>query len=265
MKKQYTKEQIVEAISYWTRQLKLMDESCSKCVDALINEFGHDRVVSREYSYNLTKEDLKRIYDVLNFTLFRNDLGPIRLEYWPEGFVVDKLNENALKSGDLDTRFDSAVCYGTFSAVCKDVLDKDGNIVDIKISDEIIMLNKTYLKDCIFIFAVASICHEMIHYCDRFTKEFHDKQLKASQTGEDFNSHQDELFQQMMEEANAQGVNVVETLKGVPFAKANENARYTLKSVIGEDEDRQAFVNANEYRCTIRAKGSHMFMFAEFD
>lgn len=79
------------------------------------------------------------------------------------------------------------------------------------------------------------------------------------------NSYIMNTAEQMMKDANAQGVNVVETLKGVPFAKANENARYTLKSVIGEDEDRQAFVNANEYRCTIRAKGSHMFMFAEFD
>lgn len=242
-----------------------MDESCSKCVDALINEFGHDCVVSREYSYNLTKEDLKRIYDVLNFTLFKNDLGLIRLEYWPEGFVVDKLNENALKSGVFGKKISAAPCYGVFSAVCKDVLDKDGNIVDIKINDEIIMLNKTYLKDCIFIFAVASICHEMIHYCDRFTKEFHDKQLKASQTDEDFDSHQDELFQQMMKEANAQGINVVETLKGVPFKTANGNARYVLENVIGEDEDSGTFVNANEHRYTIRAKGSHMFMFAEFD
>lgn len=265
MKKQYTREQITEAISYWTRQLKLMDESCSKCVDALINEFGHDRVVSREYDYNLTKEDLKRIYDVLNFTLFRNDLGPVRLEYWPEGFVVDKLNENSVKSGDLETKFDSAPCYGAFSAVCKDVLDKDGNIVDIVISDDIIMLNKTYLKDCIFIFAVASICHEMIHYCDRFTTEFHDKQLAASQTKGDFDSHKDELFQQMMKEANAQGINVTETLNDVPFKTANGNARYTLKSVIGEDEDTQTFINANEHRCTLRAKGSHKFMFVEFD
>ena len=46
--KQYTKEQIFEAISYWTRQLKLMTESYNNCVDALINEFGHDLVVSNE-------------------------------------------------------------------------------------------------------------------------------------------------------------------------------------------------------------------------
>ena len=69
----------------------------------------------------------------------------------------------------------------------------------------------------------------------------------------------------MMKEANEHGINVTDTLANVPFNKANENARYVLKSVIGEDEDRQTFVNGNKYRCTLRAKGSHKFMFAEFD
>lgn len=69
----------------------------------------------------------------------------------------------------------------------------------------------------------------------------------------------------MMKDANAQGVNVVETLNGVQFKTANGNVRYTLKSVIGEDEDMQTFINANEYRCTLRAKGSHKFMLVEFD
>ena len=47
--------------------------------------------------------------------------------------------------------------------------------------------------------------------------------------------------------------------------KSNENARYVLKNVIGEKEDCQTFVNANEHRYTMRAKGSHTFVFAEFD
>ena len=49
------------------------------------------------------------------------------------------------------------------------------------------------------------------------------------------------------------------------FKTANGNARYVLENVICEDEDSGTFVNANEHRYTIRAKGSHMFMFAEFD
>lgn len=265
MQKQYTKQQIVEAIEYWSQQLKLVTERCEACVDALENEFGHDLVASKEYTYNLTKEDLKKIYNILNFTLFGNDLGNIRLEYWPKGFIIDKLNDNAVKSGVLDKKHNDIICCGAFSAVCEDVLDNHGNIVDIDIHDEIIMMNKTYMSDCIFIFAVASICHEMIHYYDRFTKEFHDKQLKASQTDEDFDSHKDEMFQHMMMEANSSGINVVESLRDTPFKLANHNARYVLKSVIGEDEGCTTHINGNGSRVTMRAKGSHSFVFTEFD
>ena len=243
----------------------MINESYNNCVDALIDEFGHDLVTSNEKTYNLTKEDLKRIYDVLNFTLFDNELKSIRLEYWPENLIVDKLNENAKKSGIFDKKTNEMPGAGVFSAVCKDVLDKDSNIIDIKIYDEIIMVNKAYMKNCIFIFAVAVLCHEMIHYYDRFTKEFHDKQLKASQTQVDFDSHKDQIFQEMMKEANEKGIHVVESLEGIPFKLANLNARYVLKNVIGEDEDCTTFVNANEHRYTMRAKGSHSFVFAEFD
>ena len=108
----------------------------------MIDEFGHDLVTSNEKTYNLTKEDLKRIYDVLNFTLFDNELKSIRLECWPENLIVDKLNENAKKSGILDKKTHEMPGAGVFSAVCKDVLDKDCNVIDIRIHDEIIMLNK---------------------------------------------------------------------------------------------------------------------------
>jgi hypothetical protein len=242
-----------------------MSESHEKCIDALISEFGHDLVTSREYNYNLTKDDLTKIYSILNYTLFNNELGQIRLEYWPEGFIVDKLNEHALKSGVIDKKSHAAKCYGVFSAICKDVVDNRNDIVALDIRDEIIMMNKTYLNNCIFIFAVASICHEMIHFYNRFSTEFYEKQLNASKTNNDFDCHKDEVFQDMMREANAHGINVVESLANTPYKIANNDARLALKSVIGEDEDCTTHVNANDHRVTLRAKGSHMFTFIEFD
>ena len=69
----------------------------------------------------------------------------------------------------------------------------------------------------------------------------------------------------MMKEANSKGIHVVESLEKTPFKPANLNARYVLKNVIDEDEDCTSFVNANDYRYTMRARGSHSFVFAEFD
>lgn len=50
-------------------------------------------------------------------------------------------------------------------------------------------LNRDTIKTCAFIFVVARICHEMIHYYDRFTKEFHDKQLNHIITNKGFDSY----------------------------------------------------------------------------
>ena len=94
--------------------------------------------------------------------------------------VVDKLQQNHIESEDYGEMVGSAPCYGVFSGVAKDIKDAKGEIVDVDVSKEIIMINKTYLKDCVFMFAVASICHEMIHYADRYTDEFHDKMVRSS-------------------------------------------------------------------------------------
>ena len=55
MKKKYTKKQIVEAIRHWTSVLKKIDESTyNAIIDALVNAFGKDVVMSEDFDYTLT-------------------------------------------------------------------------------------------------------------------------------------------------------------------------------------------------------------------
>lgn len=55
MKKRYTKKQIVEAIKHWESVLKKMNESIyNNVIDALINEFDKDVVLSKDFNYTLT-------------------------------------------------------------------------------------------------------------------------------------------------------------------------------------------------------------------
>lgn len=55
MGKQYTREQIVEAIKHWESVLRRMDESVyNNIIDALIDEFGKEIVFSKEFNYILT-------------------------------------------------------------------------------------------------------------------------------------------------------------------------------------------------------------------
>ena len=51
MKRHYTKQQIVEAIKRWKSVLKRIDESKSPLLDAFIEKFGEDTVISAGYKY----------------------------------------------------------------------------------------------------------------------------------------------------------------------------------------------------------------------
>ena len=53
-----------------------MNESIyNNVIDALISEFGKDIVLSREFNYNLTQSDLKKIFNILNLYLFENKIN----------------------------------------------------------------------------------------------------------------------------------------------------------------------------------------------
>lgn len=82
MERQYTREQIVKAIKYWSNVLQRMDEDESNAhsrevVDALIEEFGADVVKSQQLTYRLNDEDLKKIFDILNKHLFGGKLPKV--------------------------------------------------------------------------------------------------------------------------------------------------------------------------------------------
>ena len=262
--KLYTRQQIFEAIQYWTRQLKTLDENVNKTIDMLVDAFGEMRVFSHNYDYILTSEDLEKIYKLLNYSLFNNILGTIQLEYWPEAFIISKMNENSLKSGVFNSQVSSAQCYGAFSAVAKDIVGIDNNVMDIDIVEPIIMINKTYLKKCIFIFAVASICHEMIHYYDSFSKEFHLKYIEWKKHNTQFDQHKDKVFQEMLRIANEQGIDVEESLTGYPYAMANMKARCKLRNILDED-DEDVQILATHDMLLMSAKGSNKSVFTVFD
>ena len=44
----YTKKQLQEAIGYWTRKLKAMNESKAQVIDDLIDAFGENTVLSKK-------------------------------------------------------------------------------------------------------------------------------------------------------------------------------------------------------------------------
>lgn len=270
--KKYTKEQITKAIKYWSRALERMDEveatkKSNAVVDGLIAEFGEDLVKSDQLNYRLNDADLKKIFDILNKTLFDSKLPKVKLRYIPEQLVINQMNDNLLMSEIFDTSYDSADCYGVYSAVCTDLHDSKGDTKDVVVDDDVIMINSSKLRKCIFIFAVAAICHEMIHYCDRFSREYHDLVLYASKTKTKLgDTHDDLVFELKMKEANENGIQVVKSFTAQDnYVDLNMKARYHLKSIIGENIENNNVVSKNDHTVIIRSKNSDKFFIAEFD
>ena len=61
-----------------------MDESVyNNVIDALVDEFGKDVVLSKEFNYTLTQQDLKKIFNILNKHLFGNKIKFLPVVFWP--------------------------------------------------------------------------------------------------------------------------------------------------------------------------------------
>ena len=75
MKKQYTREQIVEAIQYWESILKRMDENQQTLMTRLIKVFGEDFVKNQHV--NLSQSQIEQLYKILNVFIFDSALDVI--------------------------------------------------------------------------------------------------------------------------------------------------------------------------------------------
>ena len=149
------------------RQLRLMNESIyNNVIDALISEFGKDIVLSREFNYNLTQSDLKKIFNILNLYLFENKIKFLQVVLWPMNKLVDKLNYHAKMSGPENKEIKSVRCLGVHSSICNEVYNENSEVVDVKLRDHYLIINSSEISNSIFIFVVSVICHEMIHAYD---------------------------------------------------------------------------------------------------
>ena len=265
--KKYTREQIEKAIDFWTRQMNIMQESKSRVIDALIAEFGENVVCSKDMNYQLSDKDLRKIFDILNAWLFNSQLKDVPIKYWPESKIVDKMNYHLIESEVFSQKYTNAPCYGVHSAICKNIKNSQGDVIDINIYDDIILINSTFLTKCIFIFAVAVICHEMIHYYDRFSDEYHDKALSQSKSSDiEWEAHNDKRFVNKMNEALANGIDVIIKPKdNDTFWSLNYHARYVLEQVLDEDDSSIITGVKTDNLVVLRTKGSDKFVVTHFD
>ena len=83
---------------------------------------------------------------------------------------------------------------------------------ELIIYDDVILLNKYFIEDKSLIFAIACLCHEMIHYYDRLFGEYCDFAKFAIITNIKKNIHNTMTFENMKDKANELGINVIQEI-----------------------------------------------------
>lgn len=82
----------------------------------------------------------------------------------------------------------------------------------LQLHDDVIILNTDYVQNKSLIFAIASLCHEMIHYYDRLFGEYCTYSKCAIITKSKINMHNTPTFENMKDEANNIGINVIQEI-----------------------------------------------------
>ena len=156
MKKIYIKQQIVKAIRYWSKQLQLMNEAQSAILNALEKEFG--KTIYDNNSFIPTNDVINKVFDILNTTLFSNQLLKIDvmcLSAEKIQNIFDKHNHKR-NANELHAVYFPLPDFTKINFVRKNQFPKI----------HYLMINTTTDYNMNFAFAVNSLCHEMIHYLD---------------------------------------------------------------------------------------------------
>lgn len=199
--------------------------------------------------------------------MFNNEIKFLPVVLWPMNKLVDKLNYHAKMSGDENEDLKNVKCLGVHTAICVPIIN-NGKLIDIKFRDDYLIINSSKVKNNIFIFVVAVICHEMIHTYDyQHSNETHDLVLeweKNHKQQPDF--HNTKIFKDKMKEANNNGINVVSQLSSDESHMIdNIKARFVLKNAVNEEENSDLIIRQSKQNLLMLNKKTGYGFFAHFD
>lgn len=181
---------------------------------ALSDEFEKSKFFSKTYKANFNEDFFKRCYRILNEHFFSSKLDEIPVYYRFDAEIRDFLIKRKGNKFEIPKTF-----FGTHSIL----YDNDPKTLKLSdeliIHDDVILLNKDHIENKSLIFAIACLCHEMIHYYDRLFGEFCEFVKFTIVTKIDKNIHNTLTFEDMKNKANNLGINVIQE---IPKNKSDE-------------------------------------------
>ena len=100
--------------------------------------------------------------------------------------LIDAFGEKTVLSKERRFRSTTAELRTIYDILNRNLFEnKDEQLTEVQMFDDIVMRNFNRSGLSIFIFVVACLCHEMIHYYDRFSDEFKSHIFKRTVDSDD--------------------------------------------------------------------------------
>lgn len=240
MRKQYSQKQIQEAIDYWKSVLNRIDEAEDSLLKAIFKTFNTNDLL-KPFTGKITDVILSECFTILTQYFFTTGIMPkIPIIYDTEVKIKELLLSRNMTVEDIPSVF-----YGTYSTL----YDNDPLTLkwtdDLKLHDDIILLNSDYIDNRSISFLISCLCHEMIHYYDRLFGEFCDFTKFTIITKIKKDKHNTMTFETMKEKANNMGINVIQQIPKNKDAEILDKEGIELlfvkaqaEGIIVEDESR---------------------------
>lgn len=255
MKKQYSRNQISEAIKYWKNVLNTMNESKSPLLDACSKEFGED-IVFDDYKmmFELSDKNINSLFNVIDDNLFSNrlkTLNNLRIYVGNESKldpIATKLNNNH----PFSLKPYLALYFPCLNYLQHKITKK---IKLVKVSDGMFLnVGNHRYAECAYM--ISSLCHEMIHCYDAnfsYLLKWTEWMLNNGHTQDEINdgSHFTNTFDQKCKEMKSKnGITIQISGNNMDFEELNKNA-YDEISLLKEDDDLsnyELFAITDEFR-----------------
>ena len=184
-----------------------MNEAEDQLLQALSDAFEKSKLFSKTYKGKFNEDFFRKSYDILNEHFFLSKLDKIPIYYKFDADIRKFLINRKINKNDIPNLF-----FGTHSIL----YDNDPKTLkmtdELIIHDDVILLNKDHIEDKSLIFAIACLCHEMIHYYDRLFGEYCDFAKFTIITNIKKNIHNTFTFENMKDKANELGINVIQEI-----------------------------------------------------
>lgn len=200
-----------------------MNEAQTAILNALEKEFG--KAIYDNDNFIPTDDVMNKVFDVLNKTLFNNQLPKLDVLCITENelqSIFDRHNYILRKASDLYAVYFPLPDWSKINHVKKNQIPPVHYLA----------INITQNEPLNFSFAINSLCHEMIHYLDTIKGDILFRIYDAYARKQDVvDEHLTTVFIKKSDQFNKQGMTIMPNGNDVPIKDLCELSSYRMKKL----------------------------------